>query len=147
MYGRTRATDITTCRRVHDVPFYGRTHLQVCLPSLPSQSLRPCTPIGIALASMPYTLARLPLLSDGVHRLGYLNVMWDCFYKTAFLQRHTSFVTAVRFPSVLPTPFPLLVCHPHFMDPPAPSRKGASRGVPLRPSRLRFRTCGLNISA
>lgn len=52
-----REPDITTCRRVHDVPFYRRTHSWVCLPSLPSQSSAR-TPIGIALASMPYTLTR-----------------------------------------------------------------------------------------
>lgn len=54
--------------------------------------------------------------SRTVPRLSYFDVMWSFFYKTAFLQRRTPFVMAVRFPF---TPDPLVDYHPHFMGTPA----------------------------
>lgn len=59
-------------------------------PTQPVSPLSHCN----RLVNTSYILA----VSSGsrtVPRLSYLDVMWSCFYKTAFLQRPTSFVTAV----------------------------------------------------
>lgn len=101
--------------------------------SVPPPSRSSCIP-GIAwraLARSPRSFFR----SRTVHRLGYLDVMWSYFYKTAFLQRRTSFVTAVRPNFLWSCPCRSLVCHPHFMDerPPAPSHESAYSRVPLHP--------------
>lgn len=119
--------DITTCRRVHDVPFYGRTHTtQVSLPPPPPSSVPPALPTP---TTAWWTRLVRSSGSRTVPRLGYSDVMWSCFYKTAFLQRRTSFVMAARFSF---TPDPLVDYHPHFM--PASSHKNTSIDVPLHPT-------------
>lgn len=74
-----KGPDITTCRRVHDVPFYGRTHTGVSHPVFPSSpasarsflpvSLRALRRTGIArrvpLTTHALTPAALVPLSDG----------------------------------------------------------------------------------
>lgn len=100
---------------------------------LPHPSNPPPVPHRNLLSERALHALVLPPLSDGSSSLGYSNVVRGRFYKTAFLQRHTSFVTAVRSPSALAL-LPVYSFATHILW--SRPRKGASRGVPLHPLRV-----------
>lgn len=145
MYGRTRARYYDVQARAWCSFLWAHPLASVSHPSRPNPPPVPSSESPWR-ACLTRSLAAvvLPLLGRSI-----VSVTWTLCEAASIKPHFYSGTLHSLRPSGLSRPFfPLAHCsfaHPHFMDPPAPSRKAASCGVPLRPLRVRLRTRGHDI--
>lgn len=149
-----REPDITTCRRVHDVPFYGRTHTRCLSTPLPAPSVARSRASGIARLAPSHTRRRCSFFrSLGRSIVSVTRTLCEAasikphFYSGALHSLRPSsgsFLSPATSHFCLRRPFASFATHILWTR----ANAQESNGVPLHPvARIRLWTRGFDISS